>query len=78
MNRVALTVPYAFAKANGVVVTALGDHYAEVAVRRGAHSGALAELRRALGIPLRARHIDVGEFDDGLTLAALALCGLSL
>ena len=34
-------VPYAFAKANGVVVTALDNGLAQVAVRNGAHAGAL-------------------------------------
>jgi general secretion pathway protein E len=57
-------VPYAFAKANGVVVTALGDGLAEVAVRSGANAGALAEVRRALGVPLHARRIDAEAFDE--------------
>jgi len=45
-------VPYTFAKANGIVVTALAGGTAEVAVRAGAHAGALAEVRRALGVPI--------------------------
>jgi len=57
-------VPYAFAKANGVVVTALADGLARVAVRSGAQAGALAELRRALGVPLETRRIGVDEFDE--------------
>ncbi|WP_124951687.1 type II secretion system ATPase GspE [Sulfuriferula thiophila] len=64
MNRAALKIPYAFAKSNGVVVTALHDDYAEVAVRSDAQSGALAELRRILSVPLRARRIDSVEFDE--------------
>lgn len=64
MNRAALKIPYAFAKANGVVVTALNDDLAEVAIRSDANSGALAELRRILGVPLRAHRIDDGEFDE--------------
>jgi len=67
MNRAALKIPYAFAKANGVVVTTLSDDAAEVAVRSDANSGALAELRRMLGVPLRARRIDDGEFNELLT-----------
>ena len=67
MNRGALKIPYAFAKTNGVVVTALSDCHAEVAMRNDAHSGALAELRRVLGVPLHARRIETGEFDDLLT-----------
>lgn len=58
------SVPYAFAKANGVVVTALGSGGADVAVRNDAHAGALAELRRTLGVPLHARRIGTGEFDE--------------
>jgi len=57
-------LPYAFAKSNGVAVTALSDGLAEVAVRDNARSGALAELRRALGVPLQARRIAVAEFDE--------------
>jgi general secretion pathway protein E len=57
-------IPYAFAKANGVVVSALGAESAEVAVREGAHAGALAELRRVLGVPLHARRVPAAEFDE--------------
>ena len=57
-------VPYAFAKANGVVVIALDKGLAQVAVRSGAHAGALAEVRRALGVPLQARSIRAEEFDE--------------
>jgi general secretion pathway protein E len=57
-------VPYAFAKANGVVVTALDNDLAQVAVRNGAHAGVLAEVRRALGVPLQTRRIGVDEFDE--------------
>src|SRR6266480_5050903 len=82
MNRGASRIPYAFAKANGVVVTALDGGGAEVAVRSDAHSGALAELRRTLGVPLRARRVDAGEFDElvtasysGADASAVALAG---
>ena len=57
-------VSYAFSKANGVVVTGLDGERAEVAVRSDAQAGALAELRRALGVPLRARRIAVEQFDE--------------
>jgi general secretion pathway protein E len=57
-------VPYAFAKANGVVVTALAGGTAEVAVRAGAHPGALAKVRRALGVPLRARQLGAEAFGE--------------
>ncbi len=64
MNKPTAAVPYAFAKANGIVVTALGEGSAEVAVREDALPGALAEVRRTLGVPLRARRIGAGEFDE--------------
>ncbi len=57
-------VSYAFAKANGVVVTSVDEGVAEVAVRAGARAGALAEIRRALGVPLNARRIGADEFDE--------------
>jgi general secretion pathway protein E len=58
------TVSYAFAKANGVVVTSQTSDSAEVAVRTGARSSALVELRRALGVSLRTRSIDTNEFNE--------------
>jgi len=82
MTKATSTIPYAFAKANGVVVTAMGGGLAEVAVRDGARAGALAELRRALGVPLRARRIGPDEFDEivsalynGAEAGAAALAG---
>lgn len=57
-------VSYAFAKANGVVVTALRDGLAQVAVRDDASSVALAELRRTLGVPLRAHRVGTDQFDE--------------
>ncbi|OIR03042.1 type II secretion system protein E [mine drainage metagenome] len=62
------SIPYAFAKANGVAVTALGPELVEVALRSdndpGALAAALAELRRVLNVPLKARRIDASEFDE--------------
>jgi len=69
MNRPAIRIPYAFAQANGVVVTSLDDSLAEVAVRSDAHAGALAELRRALGVPLHARRIAPEQFDELIAAA---------
>jgi general secretion pathway protein E len=65
-------IPYTFAKAHGVVVSAVDAVSAEVAVRAGGpagtnagkQAGALAELRRALGVPLRARRVSAEEFDE--------------
>jgi len=69
MNRGAMRIPYTFAQANGVVVTSLDDSLAEVAVRSDAHAGALAELRRALGVPLHARRIAPEQFDELIAAA---------
>lgn len=75
-------VPYAFVKKHGVVVTSCSDDQAEVAVRSHAHAGAIAELRRALGVPLRARRIGDEEFNElvstlynGASSGAAALAG---
>jgi general secretion pathway protein E len=70
-------IPYAFAKSHGVVVGAVGADSAEVAVRAadpsgtcvGNQAGALAELRRALGVPLRARRVGPEEFDQLIAAA---------
>ncbi|TAK37802.1 MAG: type II secretion system protein GspE, partial [Betaproteobacteria bacterium] len=62
------SVPYAFAKANGVVVTAAADGVAQVAVRPGAQPGAIAEVRRTLGMPVQARRLGADEFDELLTV----------
>jgi len=59
-------IPYAFAKARGVVVCAVKDGAAEVAVREGAAPGALAELRRALGLKLNARRVSAQAFDEAV------------
>ena len=82
MNPVTSRIPYAFAKSNGVVVTFLDGEVAEVAVRGDAHAGALAELRRALGVPVRARRIGTEQFDEliaaaynGADAGAAALAG---
>ena len=69
MNRSVIRIPYAFAKANGVVVTSMDDQHAEVSVRNDAHPGALAELRRALGIPVSARRIGSEQFDELIAAA---------
>lgn len=57
-------VPYVFAKAHGVVVTALGADGAEVLARHDVGAGALAELRRVLDVPIRAQRVGGGEFDE--------------
>jgi general secretion pathway protein E len=56
-------VPYAFAKAHGVLVTALDAAGAAVVVHPDAGPRALSELRRTLGVPLHATRIDAAQFD---------------
>jgi general secretion pathway protein E len=62
-------IPFAFAKAHGVVVGTITAEFAEVAVRADAHAGALAELRRALGVPLRARRVEAEAFGELIAAA---------
>jgi general secretion pathway protein E len=62
-----LVLPYAFARTNGIVVTAPGEDWAEVAVRGDARPQALAEVRRVLGVPLRARRVGADEFNELLS-----------
>jgi general secretion pathway protein E len=62
-------IPFAFAKAHGVVVTSVNAELAEVAVRSDARAGALSELRRALGVPLRARRVEAEEFGELIAAA---------
>jgi len=69
VNPRANRIPFAFAKANGVVVTDATGDIAEVAVRPDARPDALAELRRALGVPLRARRIGPEQFDEAIAAA---------
>ena len=82
MKRPTDIIPYAFAKANGVVVTAIDAASAEVVVRNGANVVALAETRRVLDVPVHARLIDAGGFDElvsalynGANAGAVALAG---
>ena len=42
----------------------MGDGLAQVVVRSGSTAGALAEVRRALGMPLQAKRIGADEFDE--------------
>ena len=58
------TIPYAFVKTNGVVVMSIDNGVAEVVVRTGARATALAEVRRALGVPLHARRLPPDEFNE--------------
>ena len=58
------SVPYAFAKAHGVVVTSLTPTTANVAMRADASIHALPELRRSLGVALEVTAVDSARFDQ--------------
>ncbi|MDP3516465.1 MAG: type II secretion system ATPase GspE [Pseudohongiella sp.] len=64
MSRATSKVPYAFAKAHGVVVTELSTSMAVAALRKGASSSALAELRRILAVPIQVSQLEPGDFDE--------------
>ncbi|WP_292084224.1 MULTISPECIES: type II secretion system ATPase GspE [unclassified Brevundimonas] len=60
------TLPYGFAKRNGVILLDAGD-IAVVGLRDGADPLALVETRRALGRPLQVQSMDQAEFDRRLS-----------
>ncbi|RTL50116.1 MAG: type II secretion system protein GspE [Rhodocyclaceae bacterium] len=58
------TLPYAFARTHGIVLTAVSDEQGEAILREGARPELLGEVRRHLGVPIRfARIVPPGEFD---------------
>ena len=57
-----LDIPYAFAKANGVVVIPREDGALKVALREGADPAALIETRRHLGQRFEVEQIAVDHF----------------
>ncbi len=82
MSKTAGTIPYAFAKSKGVVITSRSGDVAELAMRDDASPKTLAEVRRLIGIPLLARYISHDEFDEliaatynGASAGAAALAG---
>ena len=62
-------IPYAFAKAKGVLLANLSGERAEVQLRKGASPATLAEVRRTLGVPLHATLLSPEEFDKALALS---------
>jgi general secretion pathway protein E len=66
-NSPASAVSYAYAKANGIVVTGQTADTVEVALRSDARPQALAEVRRVLGLPCNARLVDAAGFDELLS-----------
>ena len=59
-------IPYAFAKANGVVVLPREDERIVVALRESADPTVLIEVRRHLGQPFEIRRVDGPQFDHHL------------
>ena len=56
-------IPYAFAKANGVVLISSADGRPAVAIREGADRTVLVEVRRYFGRPFGIREVPASEFD---------------
>jgi general secretion pathway protein E len=54
-------VPYPFAKLNGVLLLEVSAAEALVCLRQGARAQVLAELRRALGVPVRVAAVEPPE-----------------
>jgi general secretion pathway protein E len=70
-TKAARRLPYAWAKANGVVLTALGESndQAFIAVREGARPETLAEVMRHLALPLQATQLEEEDFNRLLNQA---------
>ena len=68
-QQVSRRISYSFAKAKGVLLTHSSSEYAEVQVRAGAAAETLAEVRRVLGVPLRATMLPLDAFDKALASA---------
>ncbi len=60
-------LPYAFAKAHGIVVLDSGEDLVRIGVREGADAGALLEARRALQRRLQVERLDRAAFDRQLS-----------
>jgi general secretion pathway protein E len=65
----ARTLPFAFAKRNGVLVSEVHDDHTVVLMRPGVTPLTLAEVRRVLGVPLRFETLAADEFDQRLQQA---------
>ncbi|WP_374243555.1 type II secretion system ATPase GspE [Zoogloea sp.] len=62
-------LPYAFAKAHGILVAAQGAERAQLVLREGADLTALAEVRRTLGLPLVIEQVTRAAFEARLSEA---------
>jgi len=64
-----LRLPYAFAKAHGLILGSDDGHGPRLFVREGAPVTGIAEMRRTLGLPLRLQLCSAGEFERHLVEA---------
>ena len=62
-------IPYAFAKAKGVLLSNVSSERADVHIRKGATVATLAEVRRILGVPLHATLLSLEDFEKALTIS---------
>lgn len=62
-------IPYAFAKAKGVVLVNMQTDFAEVALREDASPASLAEAKRVLGVKVKANIVSLETFNQLLTQA---------
>lgn len=60
-------IPYSFAKNKGVVLTSYSGELVEVSLREGVLAETLAEVRRVLGVKLRASIVNAEVFEKLLT-----------
>ena len=60
-------LPYAFAKAHGILVAGQGADHAQLLLREGASLEALAEVRRSLGLPLQIENVSRAVFEARLS-----------
>lgn len=67
MNAPLPRLPYAFARANGVLLGEVQDDSAEVIAREDANPVALAEVRRLTARPLRITPVSRGAFESRLS-----------
>ena len=62
-------LPYAFAKAHGILVAGQGAEHAQLLLRESASLEALAEVRRSLGLPLQIENVSRATFEARLSEA---------
>jgi general secretion pathway protein E len=62
-------IPYTFAKSKGVLLTQVEGDIAHIVLRADATAATLAEVRRVLGIAIRATQLSIPEFDQALARA---------